>query len=341
MAQLTIGLTNNMKIYKDYQFASITMLEDKPFLEALRKLNPSIILETGTHLGTGSTKMLASLSPKKLYTIECSYINYSQAKENLKAFPFVECIHGLSVGVEESSNFMALNRDIFQDDVFIDDANPIEFYTNEIMGMLNGGEQKSDMKQNLLSEILPKIANENPLILLDSAGGIGLLEFEKVKEIMGQRPYTIVLDDTHHVKHYRSKLSIQKDSMFKIVYNDDIHGRLIALHNSSEETIYFEENNKNLYVILGRSGDIYMVCKQLKEPSIICCMPKFAKIVYELFPQHEVFELDESDPVAAASSCKFKYPKAKVVICQQDGQDRDLMKPFRSFQSFQEYYAKF
>jgi len=64
-----------MKIYKDYQYASITMLEDRPFLEALRKFSPSVIVETGTHLGTGSTKMLASLNPKKLYTIECSYVN--------------------------------------------------------------------------------------------------------------------------------------------------------------------------------------------------------------------------------------------------------------------------
>jgi hypothetical protein len=161
-----------MKIYKDYQFASITMLEDKPFLEALRKFKPSVILETGTHLGTGSTKMLAYLNPTKLYTIECSYVNYVQAKENLKHFQFVECLHGLSVGVEESKEFMALNADIFQDDVFIDDASPIEFYTNEIMGMLNGGEQKNNMKQNLLSDILPSIAEQNPLILLDSAGGI-------------------------------------------------------------------------------------------------------------------------------------------------------------------------
>jgi hypothetical protein len=233
-----------MKIYKDYQFASITMLEDKPFLEALRKFKPSVILETGTHLGTGSTKMLASLNPKKLYTIECSYINYTQAKENLKSFTFIECLHGLSVGIEESKKFMSLNSDIFYDDVFIDDANPIDFYTNEIMGMLNGGEQKEDMKQDLISDILPKIADENPLILLDSAGGIGLLEFMKVKKIMGNRPYTLVLDDTHHVKHHRSKLSIQGDSLFQVVYNDDIHGRLIALHNPQDQVINFALESK-------------------------------------------------------------------------------------------------
>jgi hypothetical protein len=319
------------------------MLEDKHFLEALRKFKPSVVLETGTHLGTGSTKMLASLRPKKLYTIECSYINHSQAKENLKSFPFVECLHGLSVGVDESKAFMALNKHIFEDDVFIDDASPIEFYTNEIMGMLNGGERKEEMKENLLSEILPRIANENPLILLDSAGGIGLLEFRKVKDIMGNRPYTLVLDDTHHVKHYRSKVAIQQDPMFKIVYNDDVHGRLIAVHNPQEQVIYFKEEQKPVYVILGRFGDIHMVCKQLKQPSIIACMPRFAKIVYELFPEHEVFEVPkncEGDVLKAETVCQYKWPNAKVTLCQQDGQDPKLVIPFRNFQAFQEYYAQ-
>jgi hypothetical protein len=332
-----------MKIYKDYQFASITMLEDRPFLEALRRFSPSVIVETGTHLGTGSTKMLASLRPKKLYTIECSYINHTQAKENLKAFAFVECLHGLSVGVEESKSFMSLNKHIFDDDVFIDDASPIEFYTNEIMGMLNGGERKEEMKENLLSEILSKVADENPLILLDSAGGIGLLEFRKVKEIMGSRPYKLVLDDTHHVKHYRSKLAIQQDPMFSIVYNDDVHGRLIAVHNSQEEVIYFTPESKPIYVILGRFGDIYMVAKKLKQPSLICCMSRFAKIAYELFPEHEVFEVPrdcEGDPVKAESVCKTKWPNAKVILCQQDGQDPKLVVPFRNFQAFQEYHAQ-
>lgn len=332
-----------MKIYKDYQHASITMIEDKPFIEALKKFKPSVIVETGTHLGTGSTRMLAELKPKRLYTMECSYINYMQAKENLKQFPFVECLHGLSVGSEESKMFMEANPEMFQDDVFVDDANPISFYTNEIMGMLNGGERKEGMKENILMELLPTIADENPLILLDSAGGIGLLEFTKVREIMGERPYILVLDDTHHVKHYRSKLRIQQDPMFKVVYNDDVHGRLIAIHNPDEQPIVFANEEWPVYVILGRFGDIYMVCKQLKQPSIICCMTQFAQIVYDLFPQHKVFELGNDfagNPARAETMCTHKYPSKKIIVCQQDGQDQKLVIPFRSFQAFQEYYAQ-
>ena len=98
-----------------------------------------------------------------------------------------------------------------------------------------------------------------------------------------------------------------------------------------------------VYVILGRFGDIYMVCKQLKQPSIICCMTQFAQIVYDLFPQHKVFELGNDfagNPTRAQTMCTHKYPSKKVIVCQQDGQDQKLVIPFRSFQAFQEYYAQ-
>jgi hypothetical protein len=104
-----------------------------------------------------------------------------------------------------------------------------------------------------------------------------------------------------------------------------------------------EYKGKPIYVILGRFGDIYMVAKKLKQPSIICCMSMFAKIVYELFPEHEVFEVPkdcEGDPVKSESICKTKWPNSKVVLCQQDGQDPRLVVPFRSFQAFQEYHAQ-
>lgn len=110
-----------------------------------------------------------------------------------------------------------------------------------------------------------------------------------------------------------------------------------------EKEIEQKEEEWPVYVILGRFGDIYMVCRQLKQPSIICCMSRFAKIVYELFPQHKVFEVPkecESDPVRSASVCQNKWPNKKVTLCQQDGQDPKLVIPFRNFQAFQEYHAQ-
>jgi FkbM family methyltransferase len=110
---------------------------------------------------------------------------------------------------------------------------------------------------------------------------------------------------------------------------------------------WMEEDEKHdgepVYVVLGRFGDIYMVCRQLKQPSIICCMSAFSQIVYDLFPQHKVFELgnDFAGNLARAQTmCTHKYPSKKIIVCQQDGQDQKLVIPFRSFQAFQEYYAQ-
>ena len=97
-----------------------------------------------------------------------------------------------------------------------------------------------------------------------------------------------------------------------------------------------------VYVILGRFGDIFMVCKKLKEPSIICCSKAFSKIAKELFPIHTVFEVSNyygHKPLEAVKVYKKKFPSKEIILCQQFGQDRDLMKDFKSFQSFHEYYA--
>jgi len=115
-----------------------------------------------------------------------------------------------------------------------------------------------------------------------------------------------------------------------------------GLINYWEQPIGIQNDEWPVYVILGRFGDIYMVCKKLKQPSIICCMSQFAQIVYELFPEHQVFELGNDfarNPVRAGIIAKTKYPNNKVTICQQDGQDPTLILPFRNFQAFQEHYA--
>lgn len=99
-------------------------------------------------------------------------------------------------------------------------------------------------------------------------------------------------------------------------------------------------NKKKVYVILGRFGDIYMVCKKIKQPSIVCCSKRFVEVM-EFFPQHEVIPIDNDilDPIKAGSYCTAKYPSHDVIICQLDQQPSSLCKPFRSYQAFQEHHA--
>jgi glycosyltransferase involved in cell wall biosynthesis len=98
-----------------------------------------------------------------------------------------------------------------------------------------------------------------------------------------------------------------------------------------------------VYVILGRMGDIYMVARALKQPSIIACLQRFSAIM-RLFPQHKVIHIDEEHEhnlPNAETSVRMRHPNKKVITCQQNGQDPKLMAHFRNYQAFQEHYASF
>lgn len=98
----------------------------------------------------------------------------------------------------------------------------------------------------------------------------------------------------------------------------------------------------NIYLVLGRFGDIYMVCKVLKSPSLIACLEEFSSIVDELFPQHKCIKLNgipRNSPYAAMEILSLSHPNHNIIICQQDGTPIESMKRFRTFQTYQEHYA--
>ncbi len=96
-----------------------------------------------------------------------------------------------------------------------------------------------------------------------------------------------------------------------------------------------------IYICLGRFGDLFMVCKAIKTPAIIVCSKEFSAIVKELFPEFEVdeIELPTNDLSSAYSYARFKYPNRKIILAQQNGTRKELMLPFRNYQTFQEHYA--
>lgn len=188
------------------------MPAEAPFINLIK--GHSIIFETGTHKGTGSTQFLASLSPEKLITMEVNYSNFVQAISNLSQYPFVTCLWGLSVPRDQAQVFIKGNPDLFNLDLTQDSDNPVEFYMQEI------GQAGID---DLLGQYLPLYKDQNPLILLDSAGGMGYMEFLYVLEIMGSSRFTLILDDTNHVKHYRSRAYILQDPTFEVLY-DNLEG---------------------------------------------------------------------------------------------------------------------
>lgn len=219
-----------MEFYGNAPNASMDMHDDpvlRRHLEHLIAEEPiTVAIETGTHLGTGSTRILAECfdavgrtndrPPPTFHTIEANPVFAEQAKRNLgRLFPWVDVRWGLSVMQCEAIGWMSEDRALRDHarihGVWIDNlANPMQSYIDEMAGL-------SDRPENLLPRLLVEHRNDTPLVVLDSAGGIGLLEFQTMRAVMKWRRYYVLLDDVKHIKHYRSFAIMKHSTEFDII----------------------------------------------------------------------------------------------------------------------------
>jgi len=238
------------------------MSSDVKFISALDKLfaqnNITHIFESGTYNGTGSTTSLANAiekSGKKItqfITVEINKKTYTDAVKNLARYPFVTPVWGLTVGFEQARKFIreddVINNHQQYPDIFIDGIdNPAKFYLKEIDGhcadtTLTGkiktlftGKSNVGVEENLFTKYLVPMAGNNPLILLDSAGGMGYLEFTLVLQIMKGHDFFIILDDIHHLKHFRSYAHIKEDNHFTMLDDSYGQGWAIAKYSGKED----------------------------------------------------------------------------------------------------------
>src|ERR1035437_1581571 len=218
------------------------MSSDSQLKDALKGLSNekiNIIIETGTYIGTGSSRIISesfikSKSIEVFYTIEINYNNFLQAKRNLKNYKFVRCLYGSSLLLSEAINFIRNDDAILNhknyENIFIDDTNdPISFYTREMEGLLN--ENKKTLgslflkkKENLLPNLILNNIDKSLFIVLDSAGGVGYLEFLNTYNLLKEKTFYILLDDIHHLKHFRSYRDIQYNKKFSILYENYAQG---------------------------------------------------------------------------------------------------------------------
>jgi hypothetical protein len=128
-------------------------------------------------------------------------------------------------------------RDIYIDDI----VNPKHFYLNEVSGTPRRLERQSEACVHIVetlvleggglaSRVLTPIRENRPLIVLDSAGGIGWLEFSTVVEVMGDFEYFLLLDDIHHLKHFRSYATVRQSDKFEIQGVNESAGWMLAAH---------------------------------------------------------------------------------------------------------------
>lgn len=176
-----------------------SLFEDE-IKKVIVQYNLEEIIETGTNTGVGSTAILARMGIP-VFTLECSPANAEQAKFNLFGSSHVTVINGFSLNKKDMISFILSDKASHPQDIMIDALNPIDFYLKEI---------NFDVPENLL---LPLIENDkSQLIFLDSAGGVGYLEYLKVMSLSKEQlsKKVLVLDDIHHVKHYRSVLDLEQ-----------------------------------------------------------------------------------------------------------------------------------
>jgi hypothetical protein len=215
------------------------------------------IIETGTHRGLGSTTMLgnafkSSSNLVSLNTIEIDYTNFSVAKKNLSHFSFINCCYGCSLDLNEAIAYVKKDEAILNHEkypeIFIDNANdPINFYVNELEGKLNESSDsiikkflkklllpsknsKINPQYNLLPKLIKEFYKDEMLIVLDSAGGVGHMEFQITDELMKNKAYYLLLDDTHHLKHFRGYEIIKNRGDFSILNASDKNGWVLAYH---------------------------------------------------------------------------------------------------------------
>jgi hypothetical protein len=92
----------------------------------------------------------------------------------------------------------------------IDTLDPVPFYLTEI---------NFDVPEDLLFPLINNSSKQ--LIFLDSAGGIGYIEYLKVMSLQKDllKNKVLVLDDIYHVKHYRSVLDLEQKGHKVIKYD--------------------------------------------------------------------------------------------------------------------------
>jgi hypothetical protein len=229
-----------MEHYATAPGAQMIMRQDPVLTEQLVALilaaEIDIAIETGTFLGEGSTRFVAecfrrTTPPKRFVTVELLFQNWCRAKANLRPYAFVDCRWGSTVDIAAALRFLATDDALVNHrnyhGIYIDDTeDPVAWYSRELRGQLAFSpsvEVSGDARnflwdgENLLTRLLETHRDHRPLVILDSAGGIGWLEFQILLREMAARPFFLLIDDTHHLKHFRSLEHIRRSPDFRLI----------------------------------------------------------------------------------------------------------------------------
>jgi len=266
--------------------------------ELVLSIKPRTIIETGTYLGNGTTRIVATalrdagLVDTTFYSIECNPLHHRQAYCNLDQaglLPFVKPLLGLSV----PRNLLPSVESILDDTVrnVVEDGIFVDHQEQDRAGLYYRETDFPDIPEDLIGACLEQFGSRPDLVLLDSAGHMGSVEFEYVVERLQGECY-LVLDDIRHVKHYRSFQMLQKDPRFTVITSsDEKFGFCIARFNPGTRVESTAERRWILWIRPDSIGDNILAMATL--PHLRARRPDAAIAV---FCQEHIAELYEACP---------------------------------------------
>jgi hypothetical protein len=193
--------------------------------QAVAQCRPLNMIETGTYLGMGTTSALClglSRIPQvkcNFYSIEISPVFYSAALQNLRQknlLQYVHILNGLSVPRNMLPTKEAIQKTTVDD--CIRSGIYADFPENMRAEVYHSETARQDCPEDLLGLCLAACDFRPDILLLDSAGHMGFIEFQyALSKIQGQCLF--ILDDTRHVKHHNSLHFMSNDKRFQILNN--------------------------------------------------------------------------------------------------------------------------
>lgn len=201
-------MPNGMSAKGEFCFAITELIKG-------RKLKK--IIETGCYLGEGTTKAIADalLGDEIVYSIEVNpkYYEVARKKHRNTNINFV-----LGLSIPRPALPIDMTFDV-PDHIIVDhlDHNRNELYKKEV---------NFRVRDMMLHYALEKMQFQPDLVILDSAGHIGYIEFLELMKY-AEAPFYLALDDTKHIKHYQSVEWLEQYNFERIFVTDEGFGSAI------------------------------------------------------------------------------------------------------------------